>query len=191
MRSKNLLLLAMVLLLTACGPIIGQLMSASEGIKEFEVRSGRLEDLGGNRSLLIFAPFAKTDQAFFICKGEDEEHFAAEFNRVGLFKAEAYVERDARQVQQRREGLKEKSPEQLRQELGLERAPDLILTGTLLRRETTVAPSRGVVMDDSWRLEFYDPATRSSTVLEVVVRDLAEECIPELVKELARRLGRG
>lgn len=190
MNAKRLPMLLVALLLTACGPMFGQMMKVNEGIKEFEVRSGRLESLRAGKNLLIFAPFEKTDQAFFICKGELEAQFAVELNKSGLFKAEEYFERNAKQVRTLREAFREKSPEQLRAEFGLDILPDTILFGTLAARETSVAPSRGVIMEESYRLEFFDVSSRTSTVIEVSVRDLAEQSVPAVVKEISRRLGR-
>lgn len=190
MNAKRLLVLLAALMLAACGPIMGQMMKVNEGVKEFEVRSGSLDSLRDGKNLLVFAPFAKTDQAFFICKGELEAQFAVELNKAGLFKAEEYLERNAKQVNQVRQALREKDPDALREELGLDILPDTILFGTMVARGTTVAPSRGVVMDESYRLEFFDLKSHTSTVIDVSVRDLAEQCIPEVVKEISRRLGR-
>lgn len=191
MNAKLFAVLGIVLLLTACGPIWGGLMKIEEGIKDFEVRSGSLSDLRPGRSLLVFGPFSKTDAAFYICRGEDAAQFNAEFVRAGLFRSELYLERNYKELDQTAQRLRALPPEQLKEEFGLGIVPDVILFATLTRRETTVAPARGVVMEESFRLEFYDTRARTSTVLEVTVRDLAERCIPTLVKELAERLGRG
>ncbi len=190
MNAKRFAAIGLVLLLTACGPILGGLMKIEEGIKQFEVRSGSLSDLRPGRSLLVFGPFAKTDEAFYICRGEDAAQFNAEFVRAGLFRSELYLERDYKALEQTARRLRATAPEQLKTDLGLDIVPDTILFATLTRRETTVAPARGVVMEESFRLEFYDTRAGTSTVLEVAVRDLAERCIPTLVKEFAERLGR-
>jgi len=190
MNARRFAVLGMVLLLSACGPIWGGLMKIEEGIKAFEVRSGNLSDLRPGSSLLVFGPFAKTDEAFYICRGEDAAQFNAEFDRAGLFRSELYLERNYKELAQTAQRLRATSPEQLKTDLELDIVPEKILFATLTRRETTVAPARGVVMEESFRLEFYDTRLRTSTVLEVTVRDLAERCIPTLVKELADRLGR-
>jgi len=191
MNAKRFAVLGLALFLTACGPIWGGLMKIEEGIKQFEVRSGSLSDLHPGRTLLVFGPFAKTDEAFYICRGEDAAQFNAEFNRAGLFRSELYLERNYKELAQTAQRLRATPPGQLQEELGLDIVPELILFATLTRRETTVAPARGVVMEESFRLEFYDTSARTSTVVEVTVRDLAERCIPTLVKEMADRLGRG
>lgn len=179
------------LVLAACGPIFGQLMRVSEGIKQFEVSSGRLSDLQGGGALLVYAPFVKTEQAFIVCPGEIEEQFAVALTKAGVFKAESFLERDPVKAVAARAGIKGKTPEQLRQELNLTVAPERILFGTMLRREMTVAPMRGVVMEEAYRLEFHDLRSGTTTVLEVAVRDLAEECIPALIDELVARLAKG
>jgi len=194
-KNRKLLMIggvvALVMALTACGPIFGQLMRISEGVNKFEVKSGRLADLKGGGSLLVYAPFTKTDQAFFVCPGEIEDKFALSLNKAGVFKAEIYLERDPVRAATMRAGLKGKTPEQVRQELNLGTAPERILLGTLLRREMTVAPMRGVVMEEAYKLEFVDLRSGTSTIIEVEVRDLAEYCIPALISELAARLAKG
>ena len=80
------------------------------------------------------------------------------------------------------------TPEQLRERYGLAEAPTRVVFGTIMKRETVIAPTRGVVMIVAYRLEFFDPASKDSTVLVVAVRDLAERCIPLAVEELRRQL---
>jgi hypothetical protein len=194
-KTRNILKVSMavvtLLALAACGPIFGQLMRVSEGIKQFEVSSGRLSDLKGGGTLLVYAPFVKAEEAFIVCPGEIEEQFAGALSKAEVFKAESFLERDPVKAAAARAGIKGKTPEQLRQELNLTVAPERILFGTMVRREMTVAPMRGVVMEEAYRLEFHDLRSGAVTVLEVAVRDLAEDCIPALVKELVARLANG
>ena len=83
------------------------------------------------------------------------------------------------------------SPAQLRERYNLEQDPARVVFGTIMKRQTVIAPTRGVVMIVAFRLEFYDPASRDSTVVMVAVRDLAERCIPLAVEELVRQLDGG
>lgn len=194
-KLRNLMVIAgfvvIALASAACGPIYGQLMRVSEGIKQFEVKSGKLSDLKGGGTLLVYAPFTKTEQAFFICPGELEDEFAVALTKAGVFKAESYLERDPAKAVAARSGLKSKTPEAIQQELKLAQAPERLLVGTLLRREMTVAPTRGVVMTAAYRLEFYNLRSGAATVIEVEVRDLAENMMTTLIDELVARLAKG
>lgn len=177
-----------VLLLSACGPLAGQLMKIPEGIERFAVREGQLQDLQLGGALLVSAPFIKTEQAYFICKGEIEEQFAAELTKAGLFHGESYLERRPAQVAATVAALRNASGEELQQKLQLQTPPQTILFGTLLEREATVAPMRGVVMEERYLLEFYNVAGKRSVKIEVAVRDLAERSIPAVIAELQREL---
>jgi hypothetical protein len=84
--------------------------------------------------------------------------------------------------------LRAAAAEQIRDKLQLQAAPQTILFGSLLKRTTSVAPMRGVVMDEAYRLEFYNVATRRSVIIELEVRDLAERSVTAAVGELHRQL---
>ncbi len=192
MKTSTLLRFFLLsLLLSGCGPVIGQVMRIADGLKEFEVTQGTIEDLAGGGDLLVYGPFAKTSEAFYICRGEDAAHFAEELVKAGLFQSSLRLDREELDPSRAAALLKTLGAEELRQKFGLEKAPEKVLLGTILYRRTIVAPTRGVVMDVGYRLEFYDPRSRQSTVIEVAVRDLAERTVPRLVEELTRRLRNG
>ncbi len=192
MKTSTLLRFFLLsLLLSGCGPVIGQVMRIADGLKEFELTQGKIEDLAGGGELLVYGPFAKTSEAFYICRGEDAAHFAEELVKAGLFQSSLRLDREELDPSRAAALLKTLGAEELRQKFGLEKAPEKVLLGTILYRRTIVAPTRGVVMDVGYRLEFYDPRSRQSTVIEVAVRDLAERTVPRLVEELTRRLRHG
>ena len=172
--------------LTGCGPIIGQMMRAADGVKAFDVKHGTLEGLGHGQSVLVLGPFAKTDEAFYIARGEDAAGFAEEFQRQGVLQAQIHVEPMGTAVN--REQVRGLTPEQLRKRYALTEAPARVVFGTIMKRKTVIAPTRGVVMIVAYRLEFYDPVSKNTTVLVVAVRDLAERCIPLAVEEIRRQL---
>ena len=171
-------------LLTACGPIAGQLMKLSEGIKSFAVTEGSLATLQKEKPLLVFAPFDRNPEAFVVCKGETEEQFAIALTQAGLFRGESYLERQAGAVAGTADWLRKASGAEIQQRFALAAVPETILFGTLLKRATTVAPLRGVVIDEAYRLEFFSLATRRSVIVEVAVRDLAERSVPLAVQAL-------
>ncbi len=192
MKTSTLLRFFLLsLLLSGCGPVIGQVMRIADGLKDFELTQGKIEDLAGGGELLVYGPFAKTSEAFYICRGEDAAHFAEELVKAGLFQSSLRLDREELDPSRAAALLKTLGAEELRQKFGLEKAPEKVLLGTILYRRTIVAPTRGVVMDVGYRLEFYDPRSRQSTVIEVAVRDLAERTVPRLVEELTRRLRHG
>lgn len=184
--KRFLVLLLVVPLLASCGPIYGQLMRLQEGIKEFQIVSGPLETLRPRASIVIAAPFTKRPEAYFICRNDDPISFADHLQARG-YKTSLTFEEDPAQVAAADAKLRSRSALELQQELHLDAPPDLILFGTLLKRETTVAPLRGVVMEQAFRLEFFDLATRTSTVVEIAARTLAQDSIATMVEELVRR----
>jgi hypothetical protein len=180
-----------LLLLAGCGPILGQMMKASEGLKSFEIKQGDLAALGEGRDLVVFGPFTKTDQAFYIARGEDAANFAQGLRNSGLFRTELYVERQYDKAEELASRLRASTPAQIKTALGLKEAPEFVLFGTILHRSTIVAPTRGVVTDVGYRLEFWDVKAGTSVVLEASVKELFEDCVPRIVGEIARRVRGG
>jgi len=188
-RWSLLLLVSLVLLpIAGCGLIYGQLSKSGDGVKSFAVIQGDLARLKGGGELLVYAPFAKTEQAFYIARGEEAASFATRLKEHGLFTTEFLFERDVDDVEKTAQKLRGMSAAEIKAFAGMAAPPRLILFGTLVERSETVAPSRGVLMDITYRLEFYEIATRESTILEVQVSGLAEECVTMVVKDLAKRL---
>lgn len=190
MRAYRALLPLFLLCLASCGPVLGQLMRATEGIRSFEVTEGRLGDLPIGSRLLVFGPFAKTDAAFYICRGEDAADFAQALGDADLFRTELYLERDYERLEATARALREKTPQQLQADLGLAAQPDLLLFGTILNRSMVVAPARGVVTDVGYRLEFFDPGSRRSVTVEIAAKELFERAVTEITRELAERRAR-
>lgn len=191
MNGKRLLLpLLMLLMLSACGPIIGQAMKSKEGVKNFSVTEGSLADLVPGSALLVYGPFEKSAGAYYIAKGEDAFDFSEKFQQNGFFRTELSIEHTYKKLQQTADRLRNKTPQQLKEELSLDILPATILFGTITHRETVIAPSRGLVMEVGFRLEFFDVASKKTTVVEVSVRDLAQNCIPSIVKEIVGKSGR-
>jgi hypothetical protein len=185
---RYLLPLLVVIGLSGCGLIYGQAMRSSEGVSKVEVSSGQLSALHPGSRILVVGPFAKTREAFYICRGEEAATFAQYFNQKGLFHADLSVMPGFDDPRNAVAGIKGMSVAQLPASFGLPAAPELILFGTILTREMTVSPGRGVVMSVSYRLEFYDPQTRQSTVIEVADRDPFSDCIPNIVDALMEKI---
>lgn len=188
MKRLRWILLSTVLL-TACGPIAGQLMKLSEGVKSFAVTQGSLAALPKGGPLLVYAPFGRTPEAFVICKGETEDQFATALTRAGLFQGESYLERQSGAVTATAAWLRQATGAEIQQKFALRAPPGTILFGTLLKRETTVAPLRGVVVDEAYRLEFFNLATRQSVTVEIAVRELAEKSVTTAVAAVAEAWG--
>jgi len=187
---RYLLPLLIIVLLSGCGLIYGQVMRSSEGVGKIDVISGQLNALRPGSQILVVGPFAKTREAFYICRGEEAASFAHFFNEKGLFRADLSVMPGFDDPSKAVAGIKGMSPGQLPTHFGLKEAPELILFGTILSREMTVAPGRGVVMSVGYRLEFYTPQTRQSTVIDVAVRDIFSDCIPKIVDALMEKIAR-
>lgn len=186
---KRLILLLLLLplplvTLTSCGPVIGQVMSLSEGTRIEQVVAGSIKDLKIGSRLLVFGPFAKTPQAFYICRGEDAATFAEIFRDKGFFKTDLTLLPGFEDTTAAVSQLKRNSPETIRKELGLATAPDLVLFGTILNRSINVAPTVGVIQDVTYRLEFYNPQTGTATIIDVRSKQDFQDCIPAVIDAL-------
>ena len=192
MRTKvfwaGLALAAM--LLGACGPIIGSAMVASNGIKDFRVTSGSLADLRQGAKVAIIGPFDKTPEAFYICRGEDDAYFATSFKQNGVFNAELAIPDRFPKRMPRASDWRGKTPAEVQQALQLSTAPDYVMSGTILRRSMDAAPTQGVIMTVAFRLEFLELATGKTTTVEADVKELFQDAIPTIAKELGRKLSR-
>jgi hypothetical protein len=182
------LIIPVLLFLAGCGPIIGASMVAGGGVKDFTVVSGQLQDLKPGSRVLVIAPFTKTEQAYYICRGEEAANFTTAFNTAGLFQADFHMEDRFGTDSAWLNSLKQKTPAQIQSELGLAEAPDLLMTGVILHRSTIAAPTQGIMMDVGYRLEFYDLHKQQTTQVEVQVKDLFQNCINSTVGELMARI---
>ena len=187
MKKSLLAFVLLVFLLSGCGPIIGQFMGSGEGLNSFEVVSGQPPQVKAGASILVFGPFAKTADAFYLCRGEDAAKFSDEFIRHGL-RSELYLAHGSAGRVTLVEA-KKMSGEQLRTALGLTTPPDYLLSGTLTLRKMTVAPAHGVVMEEAYELEILDLRTQASSHYRAAVKDLAQETIPDVAAALVKKLG--
>ena len=189
MKASRLIVLFMfTLLISSCGLIYGQWTKTGDGIKSFAVIQGDLASLKVGGDLLVYAPFAKTDQAFYVARGDEASSFAISLEGSGLFRTEFLFERDLDDVEKTAKKLRSMTADEVQGFAGMQHTPRMVLFGTLLKREGSVAPSRGVLMDTTYKLEFFEIATRKGTIIEIQVRDLAESCVNTVVKDLLERL---
>ena len=177
-----------LLFLSACGPIIGGMMVAGNGIKDFEVVQGDFSALPLASQIVVLGPFDKTDQAFYICRGEEAAAFANAFNQFGPFSAELDVDSQFPEKLPGAAHFKGRTPAEAQQTLGLKKAPDIIMSGTILSREMTAAPARGVIMTARYRLEFLNLTDGLITVIEVAAQGMFQDVVPNTVKYLAKQL---
>jgi len=192
MRTKAFwaVLVLAVMLLGACGPIIGGMMVAGNGVKDFRVVSGSLDTLRSGAKLAVIGPFDKTPEAFYICRGEDDAYFVSSFKQSGLFAAElAIPDRFPKQMPKAAD-WRGKSSAEIQQALQLSALPDYVMSGTILRREMVAAPVQGVIMKVAFRLDFLEVATDKSTSVEIDVQELFQDAVPAIAKELGRQMGR-
>lgn len=188
MRANFFLSALLVVSLSACGPIIGSMMVASAGVKDFKVVSGQLSDLTAGSKVLVLAPFAKTPESFYICRGEDASVFTTTFNEVGLFDTDFHMDGRFEDNSALIAKLKKTAPTEIQSQLHLKKTPDYLLTGTILSRETVAAPKQGVIMKVTYRLEFNNLGNGGVTVLEIEVHELFQQAIPAVVKEMTKRI---
>lgn len=188
MLKRIMLIVPLMLTLVSCGPIIGQLMRVAEGVKNFQVVSGDLVALRKGQHILVVGPFDMAPGAWEIARGDDAAFFWTELNKTGFFNAEIHMgDRNAKAAMVVAEA-KAKSASQLKTAYALEAEPDLLMFATVLSRDTIVAPTRGIIMEVGYRLEFYNPTTTRSTVVVINVRDHFKDCIKLAADELVRQV---
>ncbi len=188
MRLYRAVVIPLLLLFAGCGPIIGASMVAGGGAKDFTLVSGQLKNLKPGSRVLVVAPFAKTDQAFYICRGEEAANFTSIFNDTGLFQADFHLSDRFAKESNLVDQLKQKAPAQIQSELGLAEPPDLLMSGVILNRSMVAAPAQGIMMDVGYRLEFYDLRSQNTTSVEIQVKDLFQECIGDAVNALMNQI---
>jgi len=187
MWKRIVFVMPLLLLLSSCGPIIGQLMRASEGVKDFRVTAGSLADVAQAKNILVVGPFAREAGAYYIARGDEAGMFFQEINNTGKLRAELHIGDRFGDLAETAASLRSMSPSQLKEQLGLKGEPDLVLFGTILERETIVAPTRGIIMQVAYRLEFFNPATNGSTIVEIKVKKHFKDCVNLVVNEIMRR----
>lgn len=175
--------------LSACGPMIGGVMVAGNGIKDFRVIQGDLSALAMGSQVAVMGPFDKTEQAFYICRGEEAAAFASAFNQFGLFSAELDVDTRFPEKLPEASQFKGRTASDIQQDLGLQKTPDLVMSGTILSRDMTAAPANGVIMTASYRLEFLNLANGQTTVIEISAQDMFQDVVPSAVRHLAEQMG--
>ena len=189
MKKILLVIIAITSLLplTGCGPIIGQVMRLSEGVKDFKVIHGNLNQIHVGSNLLVVGPFAKAPGAYYLSRGDDAAAFPEAIKKTGLFKTDLYIGPKFTN-NDKVNALRHKSGIQISQELNLSQVPDYIMYGTILDRDTIVAPTRGLIMQVGYRLEFVNLENKSSVVIEVAVKDHFRDCIATVAEEIARQI---
>ena len=185
--SVVFVVVAMVVV-AGCGPIIGQAMRATNGVKAFEFSEGSAGDFRAVKQVLVFAPFEKAEGAYFICRGEDEANLASELQKQGLYTTDFTMEREYGKGPQTLAALRAKAPEEVQDQLKLKWAPDAILSGKILERDENVAPTVGMIQELKLRLDLYNLRTRKSASVVIGIKELHQHTISEIVKELKRRI---
>ena len=178
-----------LLFLIACGPMIGGIMVAGNGIKDFKVVQGDFSALPLGSQIAVLGPFDKTNQAFYICRGEEAAAFTSAFNEFGLFSAELDVNTRFPEKLPETAQFEDRTPEEIQKTLGLKKTPDIIMSGIILSREMTAAPAKGVIMTARYHLEFLTLIDGRTTVIEVSAQDMFQDVIPNTVKHMAQKMG--
>lgn len=186
MKTKAFCAIVGLLFLAACGPIIGGMMVAGTGVKEVTVIQGDLGGLRPGSQVVVLGPFDKTPEAFYICRGEEAANFAHTFNESGLFKAELSLVTRFPDQPPKANDWQGHTPAAVQSELNLDDQPEIVVGGTILKREMVAAPTQGVIMDVVYQLDFLNLTNGQMTSVQVVVKELFQDAIPETVNELSR-----
>ena len=184
MLMRSIILIPFLIMLSSCGPIIGQMMKMSEGVKYFKVVAGDISVVNGKENVLVVGPFIKLPGAYHIATGDDAAMFFQEINALNDVNGELYIGRKYGDLPEMVSSLRSLGQETIMKEMNLKVKPDLLLFGTIMERKTIVAPMRGIIMQVAYRLEFYDPASRASTIVEVKVKEHFKDCTKVIVSEI-------
>lgn len=191
MRLKVALLVAAILLpLSACGPIIGSMMASSNGIKEFRVIKGSLDTLRPGAKVAVLGPFATTQASFEICRGEEAAAFVSNFNLVGLFPSELAMANRLVDTPPRAADWRGETPSSVQKALGLSTPPEVLMSATILSREMVPAPAKGIIMKVAYRLDFLELTSGKETSLEISVQQMFKDAVPASVEALVQHVGR-
>ena len=203
------LVLASCILLSGCGPLNSQFMKLSEGLKSYEVSRGNIKELNGVKNLLIVGPFIGADDEhhmcltgengsfpsdsdiIFITKHNDAQRFAAGFKKAGLFNTELYLELYYDRIEETIKRLKTMGSVEIKKELKLKQAPEMILFGAIKKFGHDVAPLRAIIVNVQYELEFYNPDSRQSVLIDVAVLEPFGEDLNTIISETKDRMATG
>jgi hypothetical protein len=187
MRKLRLALAALICItLCSCGPIIGRLMTAGGGVDDFDVISGDLSAVEAGSEMVIIAPFMKGPDGSYLSRGDDAANLMDAMNEAGTFKTSLYFESDYVGLNAATAKLKELGPAELKVATGLKTTPRYLMTGTILGRDTITAPTRGIMMEVSYRLEIVEIETKKSVTIDVTADDLYPRVTPAIAEELKK-----
>lgn len=204
-----LLLLSLVLLSGCGGPIYGQFMKLSEGLKSYEVVRGDITDLKAVKRLLVVGPFLETGDEHHMCtvkeggtfpfdaditfitKHNDAQRLAKGFEQAGLFDTELYLEVYYDRIKETTQRLKTLNSSEIKKEFALRAAPEMILLGVVRKLDHRIAPLRGVIVDAQYELEFYNPDTQRSIMVNVKVSAMFNEDMAVIIQEMKNRMAAG
>lgn len=205
---KAIPLLTWCLFLSSCGPLYGQFMRLSEGLKSYEVVEGNATDLKRASNLLVVGPFwgaenehhmcipkeegtfPFTSEIIFITKYNDAQRFADGFKEAGLFNTELYLDVYYDQLAETAKSLRTMNGLEIRDKLQLKQTPEMILFGRIKKREHKIAALRGVIMDVNYELEFYNPDSRQSIVIDVAVFEMFKQDMKTIIRETGNRMAK-
>lgn len=207
---RYILLLASLVLLAACGgPLYGQSLKLSEGLKSYEVIKGDITELKRVKTLLVVGPFLGTSEEhhmcipkeegtfpftsdiIFISKHNDAQRFAAGLEKAGLFDTELHLEVYYDRIEETTKRLRAMSSQEMQNEFKLKKLPEMVLFGVVKKIEHKIAPMRGIIIDVEYELEFYNPDSRQSIVIDVAVFEIFNEDMNTIIRETKNRMAGG
>lgn len=203
---KYFLLLIGFIFLSACGPLYGQLMKTNEGLKDYSVLAGDILKLKDVKNLLVIGPFLgkgteaetcipKEDCIYpdsmdmkFVKKYNDARRFAHGFQEAELFDTEIYLEVYYERIEETTKRLKTMSSLEIQKEFDLTHSPEMLLFGVVKKRDHKIAPLRGVIVDVEYELEFYNPDSRESIVIDIAVEGVFKDDLKTIIQETKNRI---
>jgi hypothetical protein len=205
--TKYLLLLMGCVLLSSCGPLRGKAVMSSVGLKHYTVTKGDVMKLKEVKNLLVVGPFfgkgteeqtctPKTKCIYpdnmdinFVTKYNDARRFAHGLQEAKLFETELYLDVDYSTINETIKHLKARTGPEIKGELNLRHAPEMILFGVVGKRDRKVAPLHGVVVDVQYELEFYNPDSHQSILIDVETINVFKEDMKTIIRETKKKMG--
>ncbi|MBU0675268.1 MAG: hypothetical protein KJ950_11545 [Proteobacteria bacterium] len=194
------------LMQNACGPIYGQALRLTEGVKNYEVTVGDVHELNQGGNLLVVGPFLGAGEEHHMCvprencvfpynaeisfvsKYNDAQRFADGFKKAGLFDTQLYLEVYYDDLPGTVDRMKTLTPDQIKAAFKLSEVPDLILFGSVMKRRHKIAPLRGMEVNVRYLLDFYNPSSQKSVQIDVEVFELFKNDLKTIISETRKRL---
>ncbi|MBU0674932.1 MAG: hypothetical protein KJ950_09845 [Proteobacteria bacterium] len=175
--------------ITGCGPLVGQLMKLTEGVREIKIVDG--DPLVFKKGVTILVVPFSAGGKYPVYGDSDAAAFQRALSGSGYATATLWPGNGGEDAGAAIAEIRSMPANELPPVGGLGENPDLVLFGTVLTRDIMIAPMRGRIMRVRYRLEFFEPVDKYSLIVEIEVRAHLKSAIGLAVQELIGQVGVG